>query len=176
MPHNMKTKLLLLPLILSTAGPALAWPYAVRTILTGMDNAVVTGSGGARFDQPPVAVDFAASGRLPWYAGGLLMSNAPFPGSGTLPAILLPQTPSATVREMASAVCDVDADGDMDVVRVNEWVGNAMLILPALAIWCGPPMMPRFTSGSFIRGSTGTMVRAFSPRVISATGRLRLPM
>ncbi len=121
----MKSNPCCLLLFLATAAPALAWPYALKSGIIGVDQAVTTGTGGARFDQPPTAVNFAGNGRLQWYAGGQLMTNAPFPGSLTLPGILLLQTPGATVKEMASAVCDVDSDGDLDVVRVNEWVGNA---------------------------------------------------
>jgi hypothetical protein len=115
-----------LPLWLASAGPLAAFPYATRPVTIGMDAATVSGTG-VRISQTPVAAAVEGGPAQQWYAGGALMTKAPWPGSVQLPAIVLPQTPTATVRPLAGTVCDIDRDGDMDVVRINEWVGNLYL-------------------------------------------------
>lgn len=99
---------------------ALAQPYTVRPVPAGLDTTNVGGFKG----MSPIAADFLGNGRLQWYQGGSVISRFPAAGTITLPAITLPQTPTAYAVPLAAAVCDVDGDGDQDIVRINEWEGN----------------------------------------------------
>ena len=110
------------PLALLPAVPAFAQDFTVRTVPAGLDRVASLSSFLPPMD--PIAADFLGNGRLQWYMGGNVITQFPAPGTITLPAITLPQTPSATVRALTAAVCDVDRDGDTDIVRINEWNGN----------------------------------------------------
>lgn len=110
------------PLALLPAVPALAEEFTVRPVPAGLDRVASLSSFLPAMD--PIAADFLGNGRLQWYMGGNVITRFPESGSITLPAITLPQTPSATVRALTAAVCDVDRDGDPDIVRINEWNGN----------------------------------------------------
>lgn len=116
----MKPLPLLFPALLLTASAALAAPYTVRMLPSAID---APGVPGVRRIKP-MAADFLGNGRLQWYQGGNLISRFPDAGNITLPAITLPQTTDATVDSLAAALCDVDRDGDMDIVRINQWIGN----------------------------------------------------
>ena len=120
-PQAMKFPLLLL-LLLAAAPVARAAPYTIRPLPAGFD-APANGLSGTR-NIAPIAADFIGNGRLQWYQGGNVISRFPEAGVLTLPTVTLPQTPTATAVPLAAAVCDVDRDGDMDIVRINEWNGN----------------------------------------------------
>ncbi|RYD25872.1 MAG: VCBS repeat-containing protein, partial [Verrucomicrobiaceae bacterium] len=112
----MKALLTLLPLAALAAAPAvLASPYAVRPLPAGLEGGAIA----------PVAAAFLGNGRLQWYDGGNTISRFPEAGQITLPAMTLPVTPSATPVPMTAAVCDVDRDGDPDIIRACSWNGNA---------------------------------------------------
>lgn len=108
-----------LPLLLAV--PAFAAPFSVTTLPAGFDAPDI---GGNR-NMFPIAADFLKNGRLQWYQGGNVITRYPEAGTLTLPAITLPQTPAATVLGLTGAACDVDRDGDLDLVRINQWNGNA---------------------------------------------------
>jgi hypothetical protein len=119
----MKTVQILLPLFIAVPA-AIAAPFTVRQLPAGFDAPARGGAGGPRI-MNPIAANFLGNGRLQWYQGGNVISRFPEGGTITLPAITLPQTPSATVVPLTAAACDVDRDGDIDLLRINEWNGNA---------------------------------------------------
>lgn len=119
----MKTVQLFLPLVFIAATAAMADPFTVRQLPAGFD-APARGVGGPRI-MNPIAANFLGNGRLQWYQGGNVISRFPEGGTITLPAITLPGTPSATVVPLTAVACDVDRDGDIDLLRINEWNGNA---------------------------------------------------
>ncbi len=140
----MKTPPLLLPLVLA-ATPLVAAPvFTVRQLPAGFDAPTLGGSGGPRI-MSPIAADFMGNGRLQWYQGGNVISRFPEGGNLILPAIKLPQTPFATAVPLAAAACDVDRDGDMDIIRINEWNGNAF----------------KYTIQVFLNNGTGTFTAGF---------------
>ncbi len=123
-PHpsqfTVKTVLPLSALLMFCTAPAWAAPFNVRALPAGFEAPVVDG----RRVMFPIAADFARNGRPQWYQGGNVISRFPENGTITLPAITLPQTPSATPVGLAAAATDVDNDGDLDLVRINQWNGN----------------------------------------------------
>lgn len=123
----MKRTLFITLAVVSTAPAALAQQlsFSARQLPAGFDAPRYT--SGFHPGTPvmqPIAADFLGNGRHQWYQGGNVISRFPESGTLTLPAITLPQTPSATVQGLTGAACDVDRDGDVDLVRINRWNGN----------------------------------------------------
>lgn len=85
------------------------------------------------YSPAPVVVDIGV-GRPVWYGGGTTFSTYPYTPNPigaqfhlSLPAIGIAGFPAVTVVPRAGVPCDVDRDGDMDIVRLNEWNGWAGL-------------------------------------------------
>lgn len=132
--------LTLLPL-LAALPSATAAPYVVRTVPAGYSAPSISFFG----PMEPIAADFMGNGRKQWYQGGNTISRAPEPGVLTLPVLTLPGTPNAIVETLDAAVADVDRDGDPDIIRINQWDGNAF----------------RYTLQVFLNSGTGTFTEGF---------------
>ena len=103
-----------------------AFPFTARQLPAGFNAPIKAGLITPKFfSAPPVAADFTGTGRTQWYSGGTMISAFPVESTITLPGMTLPADPFATVRPVTGTACDVDNDGDMDVVRINEWNGNS---------------------------------------------------
>ena len=117
----------LLPLTLLAATQTLhAFPFTARQLPAGFNAPIKSGLNSPKFfSAPPVAADFMGTGRPQWYSGGTVISSFPSASTLTLPGMTLPGDPFATVKPVTGTACDVDNDGDMDIVRINEWNGNS---------------------------------------------------
>ena len=109
---------------LLAAVPTLADPFTARPLPAGFSVGTAFNNGAMdpyMVHEAKVA-DFLGNGHLQWYAGGSNISAFPEGGITALPAITPPGGGSATLRPLAGIPCDVDRDGDMDIVRV---IGSA---------------------------------------------------
>lgn len=114
--------------LLASAIPAAASPYSLRMVPAGYTASVIENVTHYQSPQPEV-VDIGV-GRPVWYGGGRHFSTFPYtsnPVGGqfhiTLPAIAIAGFPAVEEAPRAGVACDVDRDGDMDIVRINEWDG-----------------------------------------------------
>jgi hypothetical protein len=110
-------------LFVAATSASLANPFTVRTLPAGFDKVIDRG-GSAGPVMHPIAADFMGNGSLQWYQGGNVISGFPGGGNLTLTSMTLPSSPAATVAPLTAVVCDVDRDGDMDIVRINQWNGS----------------------------------------------------
>ena len=124
-PHSTWRRWVLLAALLfaAAAQASHADVFTVRTLPAGFDK-TITRSGSDGPVMSPIAADFMGNGRLQWYQGGSVISRFPEGGNIVLPSITLPGTPTATVAPLTAVACDVDRDGDIDIVRINQWDGN----------------------------------------------------
>lgn len=109
---------------LLAAMPALADPFTARPLPAGFNVASAYNNGAVdtRMVHEAQAVDFLGTGKPQWYAGGRTISDFPDAGVRTLPAVTLPGN-SAALPAQAGIPCDMDRDGDMDIVQVYGWSG-----------------------------------------------------
>lgn len=107
--------------VLATAQGASAWPYAARQLSAGFGAPVINYAGGSTTCAKPVALDFLSNGQRQWYGGGNVITKFPQSGVTTLPVITLNAGFPTAVVPITGIACDVDGDGDSDIVRINTW-------------------------------------------------------
>jgi FG-GAP-like repeat len=117
----MKNLLVSLTVLLAAAQTASAWPYAARQLPTGFSAPVINVVGAQNFCAKPVAVDYLSNGQPQWYGGGNVITKFPQSGVTTLPVITVNAGFPTAVKPITGIPCDVDRDGDPDIVRINTW-------------------------------------------------------
>ncbi|MCB1094706.1 MAG: VCBS repeat-containing protein [Verrucomicrobiae bacterium] len=121
------------PAILLAAGSMThvsASPNTLRPVPGGYSGKIAADTTNTRYYSPiPVVLDIGA-GRPVWYGGGLNFSTYPYASNPldpqftiSLPTLTMPNFPGMKETPQEGIGCDVDRDGDVDIVRINSWDG-----------------------------------------------------